>query len=188
MPALPEGLDEAVHLSDWSADWPARAQALIAELGDSLGPAAPIEHIGSTAVEGLRAKPIIDLMIGAPDAATQSSFARQLAACGWQDMGEAGVSGRRHLRRRSPEAVNLHVVLTGSPLWLDNLAIRDFLRAHPEERAAYAALKAANLAEGADQLLAYSARKAPFMATLTRRAAAWRQAQAGRDQAREDQA
>ena len=89
-------------------------------------------------------------------------------------MGEAGVPGRRHLRKRSGQRANVHVVLRGSPLWVNNLAIRDFLRAHRDERAAYVALKQSIVASGADQLLAYSDRKAAFMTALLLRAIAWR--------------
>jgi len=171
-----EELDEPVCLSDWSFCWPVRAQVLIEELTSLIGRTQSVEHIGSTAVEGMRAKPVIDLMVGALDEAEQHSLARALAQIGWRDMGEAGVSGRRHVRRRSGDAANIHIVLFGSPHWTNNLAVRDFLRAHGDERALYAALKEASVAAGADRLLAYSDRKAPFMAALLERAIAWRKA------------
>lgn len=171
-----EALDEPIHLSDWNAAWPAQAQALTKELVKLVGRDDHIEHIGSTAVEGMRAKPVIDVMIGAQDEAEQQELARRLAYFGWSDMGEAGVSGRRHLRRRSGDDVNIHIVLLGSPHWVNNLAIRDFLRAHTDERMHYSSLKEASVADGADRLLSYSDRKAPFIAALLERATAWRKA------------
>jgi len=173
-------LDEAVRLSDWNSAWPARARAIGEAVAAALSQPAPIEHIGSTAIEGMRAKPVIDLMVGAPDAARQEDFAQLLCRSDWQDLGEAGVLGRRHLRRRETEAANLHIVLHGGPHWTNNLAIRDYLRAHPPERDAYAALKAESLAAGADRLLAYSDRKAPFLRALLQRALAWRDAEGAR--------
>lgn len=152
MDAPQNGLDEAIRLSDWNPGWPALAQA------------------------GMRAKAVLDLMIAAADTAQQEAFALQLSRAGWQDMGDAGVAGRRHLRRRGGKPANLHIVLAGSPHWANNLAIRDYLRAHPGERATYAAAKDAALAAGADQLLAYSEAKAAFMTALLQRATAWRQA------------
>jgi len=171
-------LDESIHLSDWNPSWPADARALMAEFVSFLGPEIRIEHIGSTAVDGMPAKPLLDLMIGADDESEQEKVARKLSEMGWQDMGEAGVAGRRHLRKRSGEHANAHIVLFGSVHWRNNLAIRDFLRAHPDERAAYAALKQATVASGADRLLAYSDRKAQFMVELLARAVAWRTTEA----------
>lgn len=124
---LGDGLDEPIHLTDWNSGWVTLANTLGAELAGLLGREGQIEHVGSTAVEGMRAKPILDLMLGAADEAEQEAFAQKLVEVGWQDMGEAGVSGRRHLRKRSGQRANVHVVLRGSPLWVNNLAIRDFL-------------------------------------------------------------
>ena len=169
-----EALDEPIHLSDWNAAWPVQAGALAKDLTTILGRAGRIEHIGSTAVKGMRAKPVIDLMVGAEDCAEQRAFAHRLAENGWSDMGEAGVAGRRHLRRRSGGDVNIHIVLLGSAHWVNNLAIRDFLRAHMDEQRRYVALKEASMAGGADRLLAYSARKAPYLQALLERALAWR--------------
>lgn len=167
-------LNEWVHLSDWDPAWPRRARVLMQEVASSVGRDAHIEHIGSTAVEGMVAKPILDLMLGARGEAEQDAFAHPLQRAGWEDLGEAGIAGRRHLRRRSGEAANLHVVILGGRHWINNIAIRDFLRSNPEERAAYASLKQASLAGGADRLLAYSARKADFVAALLERALKWR--------------
>ena len=89
-------------------------------------------------------------------------------------MGQAGVPGRRHLRKRLGEQANVHIVLLGSPHWLNNIAIRDYLRAHPAQQSAYTALKRSIVANGGDRLLSYSDRKANFMAALLERALAWR--------------
>lgn len=168
------GLDETVQVAAWSPAWPAIARRLISELASALGPGNRIEHIGSTALEGMLAKPVVDLMIGVDNEAEQEICARKLSATGWQNMGEAGVPGRRHLRRRSGHHANAHIVLLTSPHWTNNLAIRDYLRAHPEERIAYAALKQSLVESGANRLLDYSDRKAAFMLTLLERSTAWR--------------
>jgi GrpB-like predicted nucleotidyltransferase (UPF0157 family) len=170
------GLDESVHLAEWNSDWGPRAQALANELANLLRPAARIEHIGSTAVKGMRAKPILDMMIGAADDDSLEAYARTLARSGWEDMGEAGVPGRRHMRRRSGHPANLHIVLVTSPHWTNNIALRDYLLAHPAEQTAYGAMKASILANGANRLLSYSQCKAEFMATLLQRAMSWKSA------------
>jgi GrpB-like predicted nucleotidyltransferase (UPF0157 family) len=169
-----ETLDEPVHLSDWDAAWPSQARAIAKELTESFGGDGRIEHIGSTAVDGMRAKPVIDLMIGAHDELEQKYCARRLVYLGWSDMGEAGVPGRRYLRRRSGEHVNVHIVLLNSAHWMNNLAVRDFLRAHIDEQRRYISLKEVSITAGGDRLLAYSDHKASFVTALLERATTWR--------------
>lgn len=152
------------------------ARTLIRRLASVLGQNVAIEHIGSTAVEGMRAKPIIDLMMAAHDEVEQDSLARDLVGIGWSDMGEAGVPGRRYLRQRLSEDANIHIVLSKSHHWSNNLAIRDYLRAHPHERALYSELKDASLQDGTGRLLDYSNRKLTFITGLQQRATTWRQA------------
>ena len=88
-------------------------------------------------------------------------------ALGYEDLGDAGVPGGISFRKRTAlRAFNLTLVEEDGPLWRDNLALRDYLRAHPEEAATYAAAKRAAIAGGATTLLAYAAAKANVLATL----------------------
>ena len=113
---------------------PAWTQAFAAER-ERLRPAvgkAPIEHIGSTAVPGLPAKPIIDMVAGVEDPAAciQPLLEHGYERAEWGDFGE-----RLFLRRRSADGtVTHHLSLTtvGSSYWDDHLAFRDALRANPE--------------------------------------------------------
>ena len=102
---------------------------------------AKVEHVSSTAVPGLEAKPIIDLLIGLADRRDIDEAARRLSTIGWQDLGEAGVAGRRYMRIRGGSAFNLHIVLVDQENWVNNLALRDYLRSHPNEAVEYAAAK-----------------------------------------------
>jgi GrpB-like predicted nucleotidyltransferase (UPF0157 family) len=161
-----DSLDEPIHLSDWNSAWPRRAKALIAELTTVLGAGVRIEHFGSTSVEGVKAKPVIDLMIGTREADEVDVIAAALVKNGFTDLGEAGVQGRRALRLRSEDDINIAIVRLGGEHWINNIAIRDYLRSHPAERARYSALKEEIVQSGADRLLAYSDRKAAFMAAM----------------------
>ena len=122
---------------------PAWAQAFAAER-ERLRPAvgeAPLEHIGSTAVPGLPAKPIIDMVAGVEDPAACISplLEHGYERAEWGDFGE-----RLFLRRRSADgSVTHHLSLTtvGSSYWDDHLAFRDALRASPELCERYATLK-----------------------------------------------
>jgi GrpB-like predicted nucleotidyltransferase (UPF0157 family) len=132
-----------------------------------------VEHVGSTAVPGLEAKPILDLLVGLSDQQGIDEAARRLSAIGWQDLGEAGVVGRRYMRVRGSLASNLHVVLIGQDHWANNLVLRDYLRSHPDEAVAYAEAKRDALKAGHTRLLAYSAAKARPIAELLCKANAW---------------
>jgi GrpB-like predicted nucleotidyltransferase (UPF0157 family) len=172
--------DEPVEIADYD---PRRARGYRGERDRvRLGLATAslkFEHIGSTAVFGLAGKPIVDLMLGAPPAAWAAldELRPRVVALGYEDLGEAGVPGRISFRRRTAlRAFNLALVEEGGALWRDNLALRDYLCAHPADAAAYAEAKRAAIAGGATMLLAYSTAKANVLAALTEKARAWRAA------------
>lgn len=167
-------VDEPVHLSDYDPSWPAMAARLKAHLLSLLQDfEAQVEHIGSTSVPGMRSKPIIDLLIGVSSEGDLSTAARRLANAGWTDLGEAGVPGRRYLRQRTEQPANAHIVVRNGEHWTTNIALRDFLRMHPNEATAYAREKERALTEGAAMLLPYSQQKAPFMTEMIGKARRW---------------
>jgi GrpB-like predicted nucleotidyltransferase (UPF0157 family) len=162
-------VDEPVHVEEWDPAWQTSADAMVAECRAVLGEQAlAVEHIGSTAVPGLAAKPIIDVMIGVPPGCP-TAVAKQLAMHGWAHLGEAGVRGREYLRRRARQHANVHVVEHGSALWQENLALREYLRRDADARRRYAAAKR-QAAQEAPNLLAYSKHKAAVVAELVKEA------------------
>jgi GrpB-like predicted nucleotidyltransferase (UPF0157 family) len=166
-----EELDEPVELVDHDASW---AQAFAAEHARLVGVLAiapdTLEHIGSTAVPGLPAKPVIDLMLGVTRLDRTLELVSRLQILGYQNMGEAGVPGRVNLRQRGDRDFNLHIVELGGRHWVDNLALRELLRTDVQARDRYAAAKKEALAAGATRLLAYSSAKQPVLAELLARA------------------
>jgi GrpB-like predicted nucleotidyltransferase (UPF0157 family) len=167
-------LDEPVEITEYSHQYEGRYRAERDRLRILLATATlKFAHIGSTAVPGLAGKPIVDLMLGAPPAtwAALDELRARIVALGYEDLGDAGVPGRIYFRRRTKlRAFNLAVVEEGGTHWNQNLALRDYLRAHPEEAAKYAEAKRAAVAGGATTLLAYSAAKAPALAALIEKA------------------
>jgi GrpB-like predicted nucleotidyltransferase (UPF0157 family) len=167
-------LDEPVEIADFD---PRRARAFRGER-DRLRLALALaslkfEHIGSTAVPGLAGKPIVDLMLGASPAvwAIRDELRPKIIALGYDDLGEAGVPGRLYFRRRTPlRAYNVALVEENGEQWRANLAFRDYLRAHPDDAAAYAAAKREAVAGGARTLQAYSAAKAGAIDALLKKA------------------
>ncbi len=158
-------VDEPIHVEEWNPAWRAAADAVAAECRAALGETAlGVEHIGSTAVRGLAAKPVIDILIGVP-AGRRIAVARRLASQGWTHLGEAGVPGREYLRRREGQHANVSVVDYGSTLWQDNLLLREYLRRDADARRQYSAAKR-RAAQEAPTLLAYSRHKAAVVAQL----------------------
>jgi ribonuclease III len=154
-------LDEPVTVQPADPRWPGLAAQEIARLKGALGEAAvAVEHVGSTAVPGLAAKPIVDLLLGV------RSLEAPLRLPDYETCGEAGVPGRLYFRKRGAASFNAEVVEHGGPLWRDALLLRDYLRSHPAEAARYAAQKHAALAAGATTLATYSKEKAPVIAGL----------------------
>ncbi len=172
-------LDEPVEITDYDPHSEGRYRAERDRVRLGLATASlKFEHIGSTAVPGLAGKPIVDLMLGASPTvwAALEELRPRVVALGYEDLGEAGVPGRISFRKRTPlRAFNLALVEEDGPLWRDNLALRDYLRAHPDEAAKYAEAKRAAIASGATTLLAYSAAKASLLAALAEKARTRRQ-------------
>jgi GrpB-like predicted nucleotidyltransferase (UPF0157 family) len=122
-----------MQLSPYSPLWPAIFDYERGQLATVLGDAMRIEHIGSTAVPGLGAKPIIDVLIGAPDLASIDARIASLQACGYQYVKEfeRALPERRYFRRTDgqPGHFHVHAVAMGGPFWTSHLAFRDALRA-----------------------------------------------------------
>jgi GrpB-like predicted nucleotidyltransferase (UPF0157 family) len=124
----------------WPAVYAAEADRLRSLLGEEI---VLLEHIGSTSVPGLPAKPRIDMLLVVRDPADEDSWLRSLLAVGYT-LRIREPDWYQHRVVRGPDAeINLHVVADGCPeinRWLD---FRDWLRSHPEDRDAYAATKRA---------------------------------------------
>jgi GrpB-like predicted nucleotidyltransferase (UPF0157 family) len=167
-------VSKRVRISSYDASWPARyereSKRLLAALG---GLVLGMEHIGSTSIGGLLAKPTIDILIGARDLEVGEQAVARMADLGYEYRGEMGVPGRRYFRKgdRYPRDFNVHFVVWGGQLWNDHLAFRDYLRSHPKRAQEYAALKRQLLATpGGAARSSYAAGKEPFIAETLKRA------------------
>ena len=172
-PLATASLDERVTIYPADSEWPRWFEREAARLKSNLPGdlARDIQHIGSTAVPGLDAKPIIDVMIGLGDPARIAELIEGLGQAGYQSLGETGVAGRWYLRKRDPpQHYNIAVVAHDGGLWRLNLAIRDFLRADAEAARDYAAAKWRAVSDGADMLLAYSDAKRGIIEAIAAKA------------------
>ena len=135
-------LDEAVVVREGDTNWHARARSerdrLLRALGDAV---IAVEHVGSTSVDGLPARPTLDLMAGVDRMPPDPALVDALADLGYEDCGDGGTPGRQYLRRRGRLRVDLHIVDYGGALWLDAIALRDHLRADADAAARWGAVK-----------------------------------------------
>jgi len=152
-------LDERITVCAADPAWPSWFQLEAARLRSAVpGDLVPdIQHIGSTAVPGLDAKPIVDLMVGIGELGRIADLVERLERLGYESLGEAGVAGRWALRKRDvAQSSNIAIVAHDGDWWKLNLAVRDFLRANAEAARNYASAKWHAVSNGADMLLAYS--------------------------------
>jgi GrpB-like predicted nucleotidyltransferase (UPF0157 family) len=164
------GLSERVELREYDPSWAEIFEAerlLIAPIFDRR--AVGIEHIGSTSVPDLCAKPIVDVLVGLRELALADDDVRAMVELGYQYLGEFGLPGRLYFRKGDPRTHHVHVVEHGGEHWERHLAFRDALRANPEERKRYDALKRQLAAEG-HPWEAYSELKTPFIREVEARA------------------
>lgn len=135
----------AITVVDYDPSWPGRFQALRAEYANALAAAdvavIGIEHVGSTSVPGLAAKPVIDIdiVVAETDMAAAGDV---LVGLGFEHLGDLGVP-RRWAFTEPPRLArtNTYVVAAGSDALRNHLAVRDTLRADPALRAEYGAVK-----------------------------------------------
>ncbi len=157
-----------VSVDPYSAEWPRQFAAVRSQLRSALNDErVAIEHIGSTAVPGLCAKPVIDVLAGAESLTFFTNTIPRLAAEGYVyvDKYERELPMRRYFVKL-PSAlprVHVHAVCERSDLWIEQLAFRDALRADQRLRDAYADLKRKLALEHADTKADYTAAKAPFI-------------------------
>lgn len=150
----------------WPVAFASEKARLIGALGDRV---VAIEHYGSTAVPGLAAKPILDILVGVKPIAAWQSCHDPLLALGYDYAAAAGVEGHFIFgrgRNRTERTHLAHLVEFGGESWTGNLAFRDALRSDPALCDAYLAVKQAAIARAPDGRAAYNALKSGAIARM----------------------
>lgn len=164
-----------VRVVPYDSAWP-RLFVLEAERLRSLfaGKNLPIviEHTGSTAVPGLAAKPILDILAGYVQGADVQAYVRTFIEADYVHRGESGIPGREFFRRGDPRAYHVHLTAIDSSFWSDHRTFRDSLRADSALRDKYAALKRDLAAHFPRDREAYIAAKESFVKDVLANAAA----------------
>lgn len=158
----------AVIISPYSTEWPNHFRVIRDELMSAFVPhVAAVEHIGSTSVPGLAAKPVIDVLLGADSLAEIESKIESLRVRGYEYVPkyEREIPMRRYFVKAAGvlPRVHLHAVEIGSGIWRGHLAFRDALRGDADLRAQYQSLKLQLAQDFADDKAAYTDAKGPFI-------------------------
>ena len=163
-----------VEVVDYDPAWADRFAEWRDRLARTLGPVARrIEHVGSTAVPGLAAKPIVDIQVSVADVEEEAAYVPAIEAEG--SALRLREVGHRYFRPAGdrPRTVHIHVCGSGSTWERDHLLFRDYLRADTATRDAYAAVKRSAASRYRDDGIAYTEAKTAFVLDALERAARW---------------
>ena len=176
---------QAIVIADYDPTWPRRFRREEARVRAALGEAAlSVEHIGSTSVPGLAAKPIVDILLAVEDSGDEGSYVPALEEAGYvlrvrePDFDE-------HRMFRTPEKdVHVHVFSSGSPEIERYLLLRERLRENDEDRELYARTKRELARREWPSMQHYAEAKTEVVEGIIARAAAARAARGDQDQSR----
>jgi len=161
LPGLAEG---RVVLAEPHADWPALFAAEAARLQSALGERVlGLEHYGSTAIPGIKAKPVIDLLVGLERLEAAAGCAPAMLALGYEDAGTDVVPGHHIFGLGEARTHIAHMVEFEGAAWRRCLAFRDALRADRDVARGYEALKVELAARHAADRGAYTEGKSAFV-------------------------
>ncbi|MEO9684983.1 MAG: GrpB family protein [Tateyamaria sp.] len=158
----------------YDASWPAMAQAEAARWRENVMGLVTVHHIGSTAIPGMPAKSVIDLLPVFADAAAADAAQSAVETMGYEWMGPFGLEGRRYCRNFDPDTgqrrVHAHAYVQGHAGILRHLAFRDALLGNAPLRVAYASVKAACAGRHPDGGVGYQDCKSAWIAKTEARA------------------
>jgi GrpB-like predicted nucleotidyltransferase (UPF0157 family) len=161
-----------ITIVDYDPDWPARFEAEATRLREALGSVAVrIDHVGSSAVPGLPAKPIVDIQVSVRQLEPMIAYRLPLEGLGYEYEADPNMEDYRFFRGSArPRLVHIHVCEAGSFHERRHLAFRDWMRTHPGDAQRYAALKQRLAAREWASADAYADAKGPFIDEIVRRA------------------
>jgi GrpB-like predicted nucleotidyltransferase (UPF0157 family) len=150
----------------WPVLYEEERMRVAAALGDVV---ERIEHIGSTSVPGLSAKPIIDILVTVARLGPPDCYTEQIGSLGYTYFPVLGNAARHAFGKGSPHTHHIHVVQHGGEEYMRPLVFRDYLRAHPEVAQQYGALKRTLADRFQNDRRAYSEAKTDFIRSIEAR-------------------
>lgn len=169
-------IDLVPHTPQWNVLFQEESKILSDILGNNL---MTIHHIGSTAIPGILAKPIVDMVPVVKDIHKVDHLTPQFESFGYEVKGEYGMPGRRFfLKHKDGKRIcNIHIFEEGHPDIERHLLFRNYLRVHPQEAARYSQLKEELVAKSADDIERYCWGKEDFIKEIEKRALQWKSSQ-----------
>jgi GrpB-like predicted nucleotidyltransferase (UPF0157 family) len=169
---MPKQSQREVLVVEYDSSWPLTFATLQVPIGESLrGIALSVEHVGSTSVPGLAAKPIIDIDVILPSRAEIPATIERLAALGYVHCGNLGIEDREAFE--SPAGLpahHLYACVQDSTALANHLAVRDCLRRNPAAASAYGRLKKQLAEQFPTDIEGYIAGKTDFLLEILRSA------------------
>jgi GrpB-like predicted nucleotidyltransferase (UPF0157 family) len=157
-------LRDTIELVEYDPVWPEVYEGERHRLAEAFLPLRPhFEHIGSTAVPGLCAKPIIDIMVGVPLMQSAETYTPLLEPLGYCHVEQDEEQERVFYRKGMPRTHHVHIVTFGSVVWHRHLAFRELLREDTDLRERYAQLKRQSAKDHCDDREAYVRSKDGFI-------------------------
>ncbi|HEX7312751.1 MAG TPA: GrpB family protein [Pyrinomonadaceae bacterium] len=156
-----------IRIADYDADWPKRFETHAKVIAEALGDAAlRIEHVGSTSVPGLAAKPIIDILVEVRDSANESAYLPRLEAAGYVLRVREPEWNEHRMFRTPEEDVHIHIYSAGCPEIERNLTFRDRLRRNADDRRRYEQTKRELAAKDWPDMNAYADAKSEVIENI----------------------
>ena len=171
---MPRRVIVVPHDPTWKKDFEEEAHQITHALGDIV---VALHHIGSTAIPGIHAKPIIDFLLEVDDILRLDERSSAMEGLGYEVMGEFGIAGRRYFRKEDALGIrthHVHAFHVGNPESERHLAFRDFMIAHPLEAGAYNELKQKLARQHPEDMEAYMNGKDAFIKEHEAKAITWR--------------
>lgn len=165
------------HIEEYNPDWVKQFETQKAKLQSILGDEAiRIEHMGSTAVPGLAAKPQIDVLVEVRNLEAIPSFYDAMEATGYEPKGDYTMTGEEYFTLDDASSVRLasvHIYPSHHPEVAFQINFRDYLKSHPDEVNNYGALKLSLQKQFPDDYKAYGEGKELYISSLRKRVQAW---------------
>ncbi|SIN96774.1 GrpB family protein [Chitinophaga niabensis] len=160
-------ISKTIKVEAYSDQWPLTFLHLQAKFNQHLEHLIDrIEHVGSTAVPGLAAKPVIDIDIIINDKSRFEEITAILKTLGYTHEGDRGIPGREAFSGPSQPAHHLYVCLADSISLKNHLLLRNYLRSHPEKATAYGELKKQLAQKYPDNIDLYVENKTAFITSI----------------------
>lgn len=174
--SIPCAAIERVSLSPynpiWNSTYCRESASITAALGRNR--VINIQHFGSTAIPGMIAKPIVDILVGLDEFKLEENEIEALKSNGYELIEKSPYCERFYFHKRGSYGVNVSITGYNSSTWRDCLNVRDYLINHPHECEAYMNVKLMAIMEGNIYVSMYSQYKSEFVKRLNERARAWR--------------